>query len=179
MKKLTLLLSIFICSCCFAQKNITVTNLTSSAMKIYGIRTKPSVGTYPYCYGYAFALYPGQSYTLVNNLSTTKFPFYSSPTSLPPVVSGLNWTRVNSATNSLTNQTGTSLWNNAFAASQNFNYVDFSIGSINGNPGNFGTIGVSTPGGVLTNPTGGWEAYYDFYQLSPTSSEVTITFIDL
>jgi hypothetical protein len=181
MKKLILALALLTFISGFSQKKITVTNLTSSPMKIYGIRTKPATGTYPYCYGYGFALYPGQSYTLVNNLSTTKFPFYSSPNSLPPVVGNLTWKRVNSATSTLLNQTGVSLWNSTIATSQAFNYLDFSIGSINGLPSNYGIIGVSTPGGVLTNPTAGWEAYYDYYPaISPsTISEITITFVDL
>jgi hypothetical protein len=179
MKKLIVALSLLTFISGFSQTKITVTNLTSSAMKIYGIRTKPASGIYPYCYGYAFALYSGQSYSLVNNLSTTKFPFYASPTTLPPVVSNLNWTRVNSATNSLNNQTGVSLWNSTIAATQTFNYLDFSIGSINGLPNSYGIIGILTPNGILTNPTAGWEAYYDVITLSPTSSEITITFIDL
>ena len=132
MKNLIIVSALLICISGFSQTKITVTNLTTSSMKIYGIQTKSISGTYPYCYGYSFALYAGQSYTLTNNLSTSKFPFYSSPTSLPPVVSSLNWNRVNSATSSSTNQTGVSLWNSTIATSQAFNYLDFSIGSING-----------------------------------------------
>ena len=181
MRKLILALTLLTFISGFSQRKITVTNLTSSPMKIYGITTKPASGTYPYCNGYSFALYSGQGYTLVNDLSTTKFPFYSSPTSLPPVVNNLNWDRINSATNSLPNQTGTSLWNSIIAISQSFNYLDFSIGSINGLPSNYGTIGASTPNGYIENPTAGWAAFYDNYPAIPPStiSEVTITFIDL
>ena len=178
MKKLIIIIALVTFISGFSQKKITITNLTNSPMKIYGIRTKPASGTYPYCYGFSFALYAGQSYTLVNNLSTTKFPFYSSPTSLPPVISNLNWTRVNSATSSLVNQTGVNLWNNIFASSQNFNFLDFSIGTITGVGGVAGSIGVSTLNGqILGN---GWEAYCDVYPATPGNpiAETTITFIN-
>lgn len=179
MKKLIFALILITFISGFSQRKITVTNLTSSAMKIYGIRTKPVSGTYPYCYGYGFALYSGQSYTLVNNLSTTKFPFYSSPTSLPQVASNPYWKRVNSPTSSLTSQTGLSLWNSTIATSQAFNFLDFSIGSINGLPSSYGIIGILTPNGYLENISEGWGAFYDKIIFSPTSSEETITFIDL
>ncbi len=181
MKNLILALTLLIFVSGFSQRKITVTNLTSTAMKIYGIRTKPATGVYPYCYGYSFALYSGQSYTLVNNLSITKFPFYSSPTSLPQVASVPFWKRVNSTANILNGQTGSSLWNSTIANTQAFNYLDFSIGSINGLPSSYGVIGISTPNGYLENLSEGWGAFYDFYPaIAPsTISEITITFVDL
>ncbi|WP_395061930.1 hypothetical protein [Flavobacterium sp.] len=182
MKKLILTLALVTFVTCFSQKKITITNLTSAAMKIYGIRTKPTTGTYPYCYGYSFGLYSGQSYSLVNNLSTSKFPFYSSPTSLPPIISNLNWKRTNSATSSLNNQTGLSLWNSTIATTQNFSFIDFSIGIINGLPGSFGTFAIPTVNSTtIQNTAAGWEMLYDYYPPTAVNpiAEYVITFVDL
>ncbi len=177
MKKIFLTLLLLVFATGFSQKKLIIYNFSSVTVKIYGIKTKSDIGTFPTCSGFSFALLSGQGYTLENNLSITKFPFYTYPISVPEIISApgsLNWTRYG-AIGTATTLTGVTMWNSTYAASQSFNNLIFGLGSTSAPQG--GPIGPSNPT-TQTNAIGHWQVRYVRNTISPTNYEDYIFFED-
>lgn len=160
----------------YSQKKLTIYNLTTYQIKIYGIVTKPTVGTYPWCQNGTYAigglgLFPGDSYVLENTANSSKFPFYS-PATVNPITS---W-KVKSSPAQPTNTLSLPLWNNSLSNNQIFSYVQYSVGTGGGINGYMGRPGSLVPNASYTNPTYGWTVEYAHFDYSPTNSEDTIVF---
>jgi hypothetical protein len=172
MKKIILITVLFLGLHGFSQKIVYVFNFSSYGVDIGEFQTKNSTGGFPYFRSYPFLVHinAGDSYTLENNGSSTKFPFVSVGNT-PQLNS---WVRTNSATSSTTVTSTTAYIS---GASQLFNFIKFQVGT-NGSLGG-GNLGASP---FLADVVGtGWLAHYDpatTDPLNPNLQEYVITIFD-
>lgn len=152
MKKIVLLSVLFLSIQSFAQKTITIYNLSSSNFYVGEIYTKSTVaGSYPkFISNYAggFDVPSGTTYILeCTPASVTRFPFLS-PTSTPQITSwrrqltaGATWTSITSAATSA-----------AYGNTQEFDFMKVGMG-----PGSSGLIGSGNLRPNLLSPD--WTGY--------------------
>ncbi len=158
MKKIVLIAVLFISLNSFAQKTITIYNLSSTNFDIGEIDSKStSVSTYPRFksnYSNIIHIAAGTTYILTcSPASTTRFPFYS-PTSVPQITSWLRQLTAGSTPSAITS----SVASTTYGLTQYINFTKTQVGP-NGSLG----------GGTLTpNVTNNFSDYYS-YGTSPSA----------
>jgi hypothetical protein len=172
MKKIILITLLSLSLQGYSQKIVYILNFSSYNVQIAEINTiTTNLGIYPSFKNNTglITIPAGQSYTLTNSSSSTKFPFVSVGNT-PQINS---WIRRNSATSSTTVASTTAY---ITGATQKFNFIKFQVGT-NGNLGG-GNLG---QGYATTLDGSGWQATYDppiIDPLNPNFLEYTIVLYD-
>jgi hypothetical protein len=154
MKKLIIIATLFFGLQGFSQKILYIFNNSPYGIdigEVQSITTNTAGYPYPMFKSNTSLIHinAGDSYTLENLGSSTKFPFVSVG-NVPQIN---NWIKINSAT-STTSVTSTTAY--ITGATQAFNFIKFQVG-INGNLGG-GDLGQAYPNPIVAS---GWGASYD------------------
>ncbi|MEO4005166.1 MULTISPECIES: hypothetical protein [unclassified Flavobacterium] len=160
MKKIFVLLLVCMGLSTYAQKTLYIFNFSSYSVEVGSLYTESNTGGYPWFINNqatGITIAPGDTFTLENTTSTTRFPF-DSPNSSPYIDS---WKRIQMSGGSWTTMTAANVYA-AYGNGQRFHTIKFDVQpDLSG-----GYIGNDTPdfrvegGPDMPNGIPTWEAIY-------------------